>query len=201
MRLGTFEVVSGKLAVSDPCYTTDVWCRGELNNVRNGTWRAEIEESDHDYGRVAKLFAVHTDHERWVDSQHTADFEVGVDSGQAGIFDAQHYRDDKVFAGQVSDFSRQWKNDDNSSGEHWYGFCCDITLGEDQGGVIPYGVVSRSGWGDGGYECRYGMTAQGEIVWVEIIFIYDDYDEEDEEDDWYCENCGEDHDCCECDFA
>ena len=42
--LGKFDVVSGRLAVSDPCYDEDVWCRGELENAKNGYWLAFADE-------------------------------------------------------------------------------------------------------------------------------------------------------------
>ena len=36
--VGGFEVKSGKLMVSDPCYKKDTWCQKVLNDVRNGKW-------------------------------------------------------------------------------------------------------------------------------------------------------------------
>ena len=36
-----FEITSGSLVCSDPCYTTDVWCMSTVNNVRKGTWLAD----------------------------------------------------------------------------------------------------------------------------------------------------------------
>ena len=47
INLGSFEVVSGKLAVSDPCYDTDVWCRGELENCKLGNWVATALREAH----------------------------------------------------------------------------------------------------------------------------------------------------------
>lgn len=68
----------------------------------------------------------------------TALFEVGVDSGQAGFFD------DAVFAVH--------------NGGYDEAFCdkaYDITLSNKKAGVMLNGVVSSSGYGDGGYECTY----------------------------------------------
>lgn len=37
-----FEVKSGALRVTDPCYSIDTWCSGQLENVMNGTWIAHV---------------------------------------------------------------------------------------------------------------------------------------------------------------
>lgn len=167
MELGSFEVVSGKLAVSDPCYAPDVWCRGELTNVENGSWYASIVKHDcGDWGqRVAKLTIVH---ESCDDSQgltrQKAPFEVGVDSGQAGFFDAAHYQDSSV----IPD-AKPAPADDPS--EPWYQYCCDITLSPIRAGVLPFGVVSSTGYGDGGYDCFYYTNDAGAIVKAEIVFL------------------------------
>jgi hypothetical protein len=71
---------------------------------------------------------------------------VGVDSGQAGIFDASNYRNDNVIVGMPENAHICGKLD------KFYGACCDVTLGDVGAGVIPFGFVSSSGWGDGGYE-------------------------------------------------
>ncbi len=42
MELGSFEVVSGQLIISDPCYKRGIWCAGTLENVRNGEWNAKV---------------------------------------------------------------------------------------------------------------------------------------------------------------
>ena len=72
----------------------------------------------------------------------------------------------------------------------WYEMCCDKTLSNLGAGVIPGGVVSSSGFGDGGYSACFATNDAGEIVSVEINFIEaeeeggdddDDYEEEEEE--------------------
>jgi hypothetical protein len=101
-----------------------------------------------------------------------AKFEVGVDSGQAGIFDVDHYKDDSVFGNKKPKFERSTLDE---SGNKWYAFCCDATLyTKYTAGVIPYGAVSSSGFGDGGYPCIYWTDESGEIVKVAIGFIFDE---------------------------
>jgi hypothetical protein len=62
MKLGTFEVSSGKITVSDPCYTVAVWCMGTFP-AKNAPWLAEIEQSDEGaWGiRVKSLTVRHSD--------------------------------------------------------------------------------------------------------------------------------------------
>ena len=92
-------MVSSRMAVSDPCYDADVWCRGELENVLPGTWQAyAIKRDKGEWGpRVVRLVAVHREYADTCETvAELASFEVGVDSGQAGLFDCLHYRDDTV---------------------------------------------------------------------------------------------------------
>ena len=173
--LGTFEMASDRMAVSDPCYDTDVWCRGELQDVLPGIWEASVIKRDEgEWGiRVAKLVAVHKD---YVDSDMEpmtlAPFEVGVDSGQAGLFDAQHYRDDAVVVDPDTAVNG------NEPGALWYMHCCHLTLTKLAAGVMPYGVVASSGYGDGSYDCFVSRNSDGKIVRVEIEFIPEEGDDE-----------------------
>lgn len=41
-EIKSFEVSSGNLRVTDPCYKMDVWCAGTLSNVPNGLWHAQV---------------------------------------------------------------------------------------------------------------------------------------------------------------
>lgn len=167
IKLGTFEVSSGILVVSDPCYELGTWCQGILENVKNGIWKGYIAGiKDNEWGaRVSKLFASHIEHtipgnffpER-------TDIDVGVDSGQAGIFDKKHYHG---------------KEDDYGDGG-WYDLCCNITLSKEGAGIVEGGIVSSSGFGDGEYVCDIARNKDGQIIGVQITFI----DEEDMEENY-----------------
>ena len=167
LELGEFLVLSGKLAVSDPCYDTDVKYRGELENVMNGTWHASaVEMQTGSWGRrIARLIAVHENYaDEKMSKGQCVGFEVGVDSGQAGLFDASHYRDDSVIPNAKPVFHEE-------PAAIWYKHCCDITLSPLSAGVLPYGVVSSSGYGDGGYDCFICRNEYGQIIRAEIEFI------------------------------
>lgn len=164
-----------KVRVSDPCYGTDVWCSGVVDNVKEGTYNVDINLSDEGMwgNRVKSLTAIHSEY-----SGHSiierAPFEVGVDSGQAGIYDEDYYR--------------QYHSEDDCNND-WYHDICQLT--------DPFGtkddkcVVSSSGFGDGGYDCFLLRDKNNEVVGFQIVFIEDeedeDYDEYEEEEDYYDE--------------
>lgn len=158
--IGKFEITSGKVIVSDPCYKRGTRGMGTLN-VKKGKWKANVLQSDKGgwKNRVAALVAFHesvTDLSRscynW--NWERQKFEVGVDSGQAGIFDNEQFHSE----------------DDNYDNlNSWYRRCCDKTLGNVRAGIIEGGVVSSSGFGDGGYDCKT-ITKNGKIVAIMIDF-------------------------------
>ena len=188
--VGTFEVKSGKLVVTDPCYDRGTWCMGLLEDVKNGTWEAYTQTKNEGFwgDRVAKLVVFHKDHDTDIGAtRHIAQFEVGVDSGQAGFFDEPSYpQGDPGEYGDLGTF---------------YGRVCALHDGDkdeyiDAGIVDGSGVVSSSGFGDGGYRCNF-YKLDGQVVAAEIVFIGDE-DDDDEDDEWdddedleECDECGE----------
>lgn len=84
--------LGSKVMVSDPCYGLGTWCQGVLENVLPGNYKCDVEYSDEgDWGeRVSAIEVVHENYDRPAEFK-PEDFEVGVDSGQAGIFDYDYY--------------------------------------------------------------------------------------------------------------
>ena len=83
------------VAISDPCYDLLPWCCGILKNVKPGTWHTKAENLNVNcWGdRCSALIAWHES----IDEPDKDDFEktdinVGVDSGQAGIYDYNHFK-------------------------------------------------------------------------------------------------------------
>lgn len=174
--IGEFDVVSGEVVVSDPCYSLGTWCAGDLKAV-NGRWAASVErQQDRGMGeRIGCLVVRHVDcpeGELWIPVSIT----VGVDSGQAGVFDATHYKDDTLEEAQSL-------TEPLLPDEPWYSLCCNRTLSEKEAGVIPFGAVSSSGYGDGVYNASAIFDAEGRALAVRIIFIDDEYDDEYDEYD------------------
>ena len=181
-----FEITSGSLVCSDPCYATDVWCMETVNNVKKGTWVAHSNiETVGSWGqRNCDLIIHHKDVHINERAFERISGSFGVDSGQFGFFDADHYRKaDSVKDMPKYDFGGQFLTDDSDvDGDTWYAACCKITLDEPESyGVLPNGVVSSSGFGDGSYDVYGIKDAQGEYVAFQVIFI--DLDELDEEED------------------
>ena len=164
--------LGNKVMVSDPCYGLGTWCQGVLENVFPGNYKCNVEYSDEgDWGiRVAAIEVVHEDYDE-VLCMDMENFDVGVDSGQAGIFDYDYYSEY-----HDSCDVRPHVNDD------WYDRVCNITLSEASAGNIDgLGFVSSSGFGDGGYACWTERNRDGYIVAIRVEFITE-YDEEDEEE-------------------
>ena len=174
-ELGTIEL-RDRVMVSDPCYEVGTWCQG-IVPIKDGTYRAFVIVTDEGvWGkRNAELIVLREDTEFsnpvMPFEPEPLDFEVGVDSGQAGIFNLPYYEKNQP--------------DDSFDKEGaWYNRICEITLNGDECGTIDNeGVVSASGIGDGGYNCYPAYADEfEEIVGLRIAFI-EDYDDDDYEDE------------------
>ncbi len=185
--------LSNNVRVSDPCYTDDVWCKTQLTDVYPGEYNVSVETSDEGgWGeRISRLSVIHKgyimeceDESNWV--EHS---EIGVDSGQAGIFCESSYRKDELVESITApemDFVLPY---DDTPGDKWYETICKFTLVEPRWGSYDTGVVSSSGYGDGGYPLEVVRNDDGEIVGMRITYIFPE-DEEDEGD--ICGVCGGD---------
>jgi hypothetical protein len=163
-ELGKFDVITGTVVLSDPCYEINGGCQQVIENILPGTWECKILGWD---GRVAELMARHSTNvgrnAKWTEGPG----KIGVDSGQAGIFDEAHYRDDAVEDGVA-----RIGPDVICPEEPWYSLCCDRSLNSKSGaGVIPFGVVSSSGYGDGEYSCYIQRDKKVQVIGIKIVFI------------------------------
>lgn len=170
----TFKVTSGSLFASDPCYETDTWCAGKLENVKNGEWQFEVVEKE---GRIAEL---------WVFTESSAtgwepvDKSFGVDSGQFGFFDY--------------DYFKEHETERDYGGPGFYTEACNQTYNEkasynnpdwvNAGIVGEHGAVSSSGWGDGSYDVYVQKNAYGEIVAAKAVFMTDEEEEEEYDEEY-----------------
>lgn len=175
ITLGSFELTTPVMRVSDPCYDRNVWCCGTVDNCKVGTWEAAVLRKDLvDWGSRNMVLAV-----RFMNggptfsainravcnatgAWHECQFEVGVDSGQAGFFDEAHYREPHP----LDKFGQH-----PMSGETWYMTCCDATRPVPGAGTIPYGAVAESGFGDGGYTAFEHVDQKGQVDFLLIVFI------------------------------
>lgn len=236
-----FEITSGKMIVTDPCYDKQTWCQAKLENVKIGKWWATVEYSDEDdWGdRVAQIWV-------WHDSlgidNPGRDFppcdeyipaDIGVDSGQAGFFDLDKYPDDPhkddafydavcklTLAGipfsvleevgvypmtdldKLSDeqkanrastdyddrnlyYMSQFVGKDGKENKDSSKLAKALELHGSLGsfGVLPFGAVSSSGYGDGGYNLFVESDEEGFVVAARIEFIVESNDEDEDDED------------------
>lgn len=174
-----FIEIGNEVMVSDPCYQPGTWCQGIIKNMKPGQYMVggEVLDCDSWGKRIAKICIIHEAYVYQKDklALNWEDFEVGVDSGQAGIFDLSYYMQNWV---------------DNQTSEAWYSRVCDETYADDGfdfNTLDDKCVVSSSGFGDGSYSCQTGKNENGDVVFVEIDFgIEDDelMDEDDESAEW-----------------
>jgi len=153
--IGTIKL-GNSVYVIDPCYEPGTWCSGEVQNLKTGIWKCFRKVAYTDWGfRIAELIIRHEDYPEGDIETLMEGVDVGVDSGQAGFFDAAYYE--------------EMKSEENN--EEWYDRICDITLGEHSCGTIDMkGVVASSGFGDGGYNL-YVHEENGKVVGMRIEFI------------------------------
>ena len=185
-HIGDFEVESGSLRISDPCYdkNLDPMHATLLSKVANGSWKAEVIYTDEGSwgtrcaGLICQLASIPTVTHKDTGWEYRTD--ISVDSGQAGIFDEKYYKRDDVVIGLERVHDEIICEDDP-----WYSFNCDRTLAKKSAGVIPYGAVSSSGYGDG----RYGVFVMRdeidhEVVAVLIDFVLTEKANEEQAEDW-----------------
>lgn len=130
--------------MGDPCY--------EFAEVqapaRNGSWIALARRThEGDWGtRISSVLVHHEDFDPLGKKYSERVEYIGVDSGQAGVFDSDHFGSDHAF----------------------YDRCCRAT---DHGcGLVPGGFVTQSGFGDGGYQSKIFFRKNFAEA-VEIVFI------------------------------
>lgn len=174
-----FIIDSGKVCISDPCYDRKTWCAAWDLPAENGIWNCEVvKENCGAWGsRVKQISCTHDSIENnQYMSWERLDFDIGVDSGQCGIFDSGIYPNDNT--GECFDLNT------------FYGKCCYLTVPELRNstdddtvfGVLEKGIVSSSGFGDGSYTA-YGLynKENEKLLGVRVVFIDDEEEEIDYE--------------------
>lgn len=158
-----------EVMVSDPCYSRPTWCQHILKNVLPGEYECftlEVQE----YGRrISVLQVIHKDYLNTSLSWRKASDQIGVDSGQCGIFSIESYRNDMVQIERpvlVDGFAMPFNE---QPGDTWYESMCHFTLCDKGWGEYSEGVVSSSGFGDGVYTCKVAKMDK-KIVGITLDF-------------------------------
>jgi hypothetical protein len=159
-----------EVVISDPCYTIPTWCQVVLDNVKEGKYKVEVlKQKCGSWGeRCSQLIVVHVDHIGGKLEWKELSNDIGVDSGQCGIFSKETYRNDNYDLPD-GDGEFDYTPDETEEGDKWYGKICTHTLGKQQYGMYDKGVVSTSGYGDGSYTLYVKMKGK-EVVGMLVDF-------------------------------
>lgn len=162
--IGRYTQLSDKIIVSDPSYEYIPKEHllnnklGKLNlvieNVKNGDYNIILHIMEYEKERNAELICCHETinlntikNSEWIEIG-----DIGVDSGQAGVYDLKYYPKEK--------------------NNEWYRLNTNITSKPtDYAGSIPHGAVSSSGYGDGIYSVY--IVKRQKVIAVKITFIDD----------------------------
>jgi hypothetical protein len=164
--VGAFTVESGKVIVTDPCYQVDKEedLQVILLNVKNGNWTASITYTDEEVVESLYIYyGVKKPSGKW----HDYDKLIAVDSAQAGIFDLAVFGKDEAIQYELKNV---YDIEIDEDGLKYYVACCDIVASEAQGGIVPGGAVSMSGYGDGMYEVKVKYNSSNEVVGIMVDF-------------------------------
>lgn len=131
------------ISVGDPCYGHP----SVVEDAKSGNWTANVTTVESFGNRVSSI-VVHHEKFNPAAKMTVESHIIGVDSGQAGVFNG-HY--------------------DGNDGE-FYAECCKASLSQEGYGYVSDGFVTSSGYGDGGYEAIV-FKENGKAVCVEITFI------------------------------
>jgi hypothetical protein len=144
-----------------------------LTNVLPGEYSTTAFKSNETGGwgtRCAALVAVHKDYvEDDLSWRTVTSADIGVDSGQCGIFDMESYRND-VIAEEITTPDSNFHIVFEGEGEKWYEKMCKLTLADQQWGSYNTGVVSSSGYGDGSYRLLVAKH-NGQVVGIAIDYL------------------------------
>lgn len=164
INLGEFDVESNEVIVCDPCYEPDI-VDNEIKidpyehykiNVENGKWIGYIGNIH--FGGWGKrnccLLAVNANYingqdisliyRHLIESNHVT--ELGVDSGQMCVIDKKYFYNDPEYKNVTG--NKFFKGEGA-----FYNVCSFNTLKTtNMANVVPHGVVSSSGLGDGFYK-------------------------------------------------
>ena len=175
---GSFIQESNSIMVSDPSYEYN-----PLEHVKNsvlfklnlviskvlkGTWNIFLIVRKDCKTRNAELACVHESVSTDLTSLNwQEEGAIGVDSGQAGVYDLKHFGGNKVGGNQNNSLVIE-------NNKEWYKLNCKIASKPNAyGGPIPNGAVSSSGFGDGMYKVYRVTREDGRVIGIKIVFITD----------------------------
>lgn len=174
-KIGTFESQSGTFIFSDPCYEHPYEEYNDyeyiksfrLDDIKKGTWNAYVR-----FIKCDKIGTIYVFHNSIDEDQYTTlkwkklNKSVTVDSGQMGIYDNDHFRNDKDTEGMiVTGYPVTDK-----IGDRWYGLCCKTTNCDDHAGCVAGGIVCSTHWKSNMYSA-HACFEKNKVIAAKIIVI------------------------------
>lgn len=147
-KIGEFMLASGTMGAGDPCYGG----ASQSFPALNGLWEVAVEYTHDFWGRRVMSLLVSNKNGRPVGGYNDLG-HINVDSGQAGFFDIK-----------IEDLLN----------EEYYDQICNLTLSENQGGVIQAGAFTSTGYGDGSYDLKVRYDENGKATDAVIEYISSD---------------------------
>lgn len=144
--------ITESVEITDPCYNPGIWCAAS-RTLLPGTYNCYAVSGKYNtWGyRVKSIYIVHESYKSRLNWKHECFFTV--DSGQAGIFCTNYY-------------SENWDK------ESWYKKVCKITNDLPKAGTVDdFGFVSRSGVGDGCYNCYSVKDGEERIIALKLLYL------------------------------
>lgn len=154
--------LGNKVLVSDPCYENDIRCTEVVENVKEGNYTTNVaywKDSDPVFNnRVAELEVILDGVDKDTLNWEITEADISVDSGKCGIYDYKSVKD-IVGTGECNEK------------DTFYGQACQCTDAKEQYSELnSYGVVSRSGIGDGSYDL-YIAKQDNQVVGIKIVYL------------------------------
>ena len=149
--IGKIDLTSGLVDITDPCYSSTIWCRMNKVKVKPGMYHTQIWK-DTKSGRVAIIGISLVHGSRYTQEQLEEIGRIGVDAGVAGFWPA----------GKKPDYSdKEW------------GQLCERCLCKKENTNRKYyefdeGFCADSGWGDGEYSVYAYKNSRKQITAIEI---------------------------------
>jgi hypothetical protein len=169
-NLGEFEVTGEKMLVTDPCYELGSDGQLQLENIKNGTWKAVVfkysKPPEPFYkNRVISLLAYHKDESYYGDWKQEKE-TVFVDSGMMSIGSEDFSVSFPMYKRELTKEEAEFQKFSN------YDEVCDLVLESKYSGAICKNgaVVSHSGHGDGSYPV-YVLRKNNKICAVAVQFM------------------------------
>lgn len=173
----------GEIIIADPCFEYDEEVVVEKLNVKSGLWHGYVYRQNQNTKqnpdmRNTMLVSLHDEvvnmpYKLWKNKGR-----VSVESGQAGIFTKESYRNDKLVEENIDREELKYKMDVAPEGGKWYEYASNGTLDTDiDADCVLDGFISSSGYGDGSYDIFVLENKDKEIVGIKIEFMYKREDE------------------------